>query len=796
MLANYLKIAWRNLTRNKIYSFINISGLAIGLAACMLILLYVGHESSYDQFHANAKNIYWIQGKIMMGSDSVFIASMSYPTATIAKQNEPSVESFLRLKQQRENTIISNSENQDLKFSESKFVFADSNFFNFFSFSLSAGNKNQVLQKPFSVVITEKTARKFFGDSDPVGKILRYNNSYNFTVTGVADKAPSNSSIDFDFIASLSSISSIDDEKKSTESQILEPGNFKTYFQLKNGISPSKLEASLLQLHRKTSGPDAADKSSYIATPISSTHTQANYADYSNVKYMKLFPLVAGLVLLLALINYVNLSTARATTRAKEIGVRKVIGAGRKGIAIQFFIESAVFTSIAFALGFMICAFFQPSFFNFLQIDLDNSFLYSPAMLISFAALFLLAVILSATYPSILLSAYKPVLTLYGRINKNASTISLRKFFTVFQFTVSVILIIAGLIINQQLIYFRNTDTGLNRENIVMVPFTSAAGQYYASFRKEVEAIPAIQQVTTSQSAMYKGNDIMGATPKGSDKMIFLPILSVDENFMSTLNLKWKTPPANGALLQQNKPVILNETAVEKLNLGAAPINEKVDELSVAGVLKDFNYYSLRHKISALGLIIVTDRDTASRWKTSGGCLFAKLRPHVNTPSTIAQIKTIYQKYEPAKPFEFSFMDEAFDDMYKAETKLAKILGVFTILTILIACLGLLGLSTFMVLQRTKEIGIRKVLGATTTQLATLLSKDFIILVAISIVIASPVAWWAMNKWLQDFAYRINIDWTTFMIAGIAAVLIAIITVSFQAIKAAVANPVKSLRSE
>ena len=794
---HYLKLTWRLLTKNRIYSLINISGLAIGLSVCMLIVLYVAHESRYDRFHKNAERIYWIQGKIKMGSDSIFVASMSYPTGPLVQQNEPSVESFLRYKTQSSNTVVQNPADPSLKFAEEKFMFADSNFFDFFSFKLIKGSKQSVLKNPYSVVISTSIVEKYFGTDDPVGKTIRYNNKYDFLVTGVAEKIPSNSSIEFDFVASLSSMTTMPEEKRHIAGQVLENGSFSTYFLLKNANDVPKLETRLQQMHKATSNEKDEDKVTYFATGLTDTHLNANYADKSNIKYLRIFPFVAALVLLLALINYISLTTARASARAKEIGVRKVLGAGRRKLAIQFFIESAVFTAIALALGYLLCMLFQPVFFKYLEIEVDTEFLYNPIIVVSFAGIFLVSVLLAASYPSLVLSAFRPVMILYGKINKHAGEISVKKLFTVVQFTISIVLVICSMVIMQQVKYLKNTDTGVNKENIVMVPFSSPIGKNYAAFKSEIGSIAGIGRLATSQVAMYKGNDIMGVKPKNSDKMMFLPILSVDENFVDLLGLEWKMAPGDPFYLRKDNTILLNETALEKLNLGADPLNQMIDDqYTVAGVLKDFNYYSLQDKIESLGLIMTSDKDTAAGWSKRGGCLFAKINPNTNLPGLLSKMKSVYDRYDNAKPFTYQFMDEAFDDLYRAEDRLSRILGVFTLFMILIACLGLFGLTTFMIVQRTREIGIRKVLGASVSQLSAMLSRDFVKMVLIAVLIASPIAWWATNKWLEDFAYRINIGWWVFVLAGIGAVLIAIITISIQTIRAALANPVKSLRSE
>jgi len=796
MIKNYFKIAWRNLVRNKIYTAINITGLAIGLSVCMLIILYVEHETSYDKFHANADRIFWIQGKIKMGNDSVFMPEMSFPTASLASQNDPSVESYVRYMKPYKKPSIENALKPSLKFAEDKFLFADSNFFSFFSFKLLNGNKNKVLKNPFTVVISSNTAKKYFGENNPIGKTIKYDDKYNFTITGVAEKVPSNSSIQYDFIASIQSLASMDDYKDLVESQRVQLGSFSTYFLLNNKRNVPKLEATLQQLGKNTSNGD--NNETYFATPLTSTHLDANFGDNSNIKYLSIFPFIAALILLLALTNYISLSTARSTTRAKEIGVRKVMGASKKSISVQFFIESALYTTISFVLAYVLSTIFQPLFFNFLQINIDPSFLYNSHLLLSFAALFVITVLLASAYPSILLSAYKPVKVLYGKFSKQSGGLTVRKAFTVFQFSISVALIVCAIVIDKQMYFFRHTNTGVNKDNIIMIPFAPSIGKHYSAFRQETASLAGVQQTTVAHYPMYKGYDDFFFKPKNTNMSIAVPVFSVDENFIPMLGLHWKIKPDDSLFYQKQNQVIINEAAISKLNLNRDPLHEKLSmsgqQVEIAGVLKDFNYESLHDKIGALSMFIGSD--TSSGWGMFGGCLFAKVNPHVNIPSLIKEMKKIYEKYDDINPFEYSFMDESYNAMYTAEDRLSKIFTVFTSFTIFIACLGLFGLATFMAEQRTKEIGIRKVLGASVSQVTSMLSKDFIKLVVLAVVIASPVAWWAMNKWLRNFVYRINISWWIFFIAGLLVFVIALITIIFKAIKAAIANPVDSLRSE
>lgn len=789
MLKNYLKISWRNLIQNKVYSFINIAGLAIGLAVCMLIVLYLGHEYSYDRFHKNAERIFSVKSKLKLGNDSLYLTQLPYTTPVELQQTEPSVEAFLRVRQERE-AIIQNNQEPTLKFAENKFFFTDANFFTFFSFKLQQGNNEEVLRNPFSVVISQNIAKKYFGEQDPVGKTIRYNNTYDFIVTGVAAKIPSNSSIEFDFITSISSLYSI---AAKDSGQAMEENNFLTYFLLKQPGDISKVEQQLLRLEQ----PKNKAIGRYIGTPLTSLRLSEG-TDTSNTKYLKIFPFVAVLILVLALINYMSLSTARSTTRTKEIGVRKVLGAGRNMIASQFFVESVLFTSIAFVLGYVLCTLFTPLFFDFLQINIDGSFLLNHYILLSFGCLFIITAILAASYPSILLSAYKPAAVLYGKLSRQSGGISVRKFFTVFQFSISVILIVSGIVINKQIDFFRNTDTGVNRENIVMIPFTSNAAKHYDALKKDLGSISATRQVSTALHPMYKGYDIMGTKATGTGQMVLIPYMLVDQDFISLLGLQWKIKPQDPLFYNNDSAVILNETALQKLGMSDDAVGKKMDdELTVAGVLKDFNYASLQNKIDALCLFVTHDMyDSSSFWAKNGGCFYVKVNPSVNISRFINEAKTVYGKYDNESPFTYNFLDDAFNAMYQSEDRLLKLLTAFTAITIFIACLGLFGLAAFMVIQRTKEVGVRKVLGASIAQVTFLLSKDFAKLVLVSVVIASPIGWWIMDKWLTAFAYRTPISWWVFGITICIILIVALITISVQAIKAAVANPVKSLRTE
>lgn len=780
----YLKIAWRNLLRQKLYSFINIGGLALGLCVCMLIMLYIAHEYSFDRFHVNAKRTFAVDERAKIGGNNIQFANTNYVTGPLTKQSDPAVEDYTRIYTTDNNIIIENPLVPDAKFSERKVLFTDANFFHFFSFRLLSGDAGHALSSPSSVVITEDMARKYFGDQNPVGKTLkiaRFNSP--FIVTGVAANAPSNSSINFDFLVPSGVLNM---NKALLAGQFVGNGDFKTYLRLTNSTDTATVQRSMTELLHK-------DKNSiggkFYLTALPDIHFKNNYGDNANIKYLKIFPLVAALILLLALVNYMSLSTARATLRAKEVGVRKVSGASRSAIALQFYVESALFAVLSFILAYALCYSLKGPFFHVLQLKLDTSFLYSTPVIIIMIILLVLTIVVAGSYPSLVLSAFKPVVTLKGKMSKQSGGVAVRKVFTVLQFAIAVGLIICGIIIDRQLYYFRHKDTGLNRENVVMIGIGPTFGNQYQSFKKDVQSIAGISQVATGHDIMYRSSDAIFTVDDATKQSTVIFVHAVDQNFIPMLNIKWKYPPLSLSTLALPGKIVLNEEMVEKLRLRGNPVGQIVHadkNYEVAAVVKNFDS----------GSNFFVTADTASKWGNTGGYLYAKINPHVNTPSIMDAIKKDYQKYDNQTPFDFTFLDDVYNQQYKAEDRLASIFSIFTVITITLAAMGLFGLAAFTIEQRTKEIGIRKILGARIAAITSLLSMDFLKLILLSIVIASPVAWWSMQKWLQNFTDRISIQWWMFALAGFMAVFVAVITIGYHAIRAAVVNPVKGLRSE
>jgi putative ABC transport system permease protein len=798
MIINYLRSAWRGIRRNKLYSLISIGCLSIGIAVCMTIMLYVLHEHSYERWQANSRRIFAVTGTFKWGEATFNSERLSYAAAPMAAKADPQVESYLRGYPAYGPINVQDPSRQGVSFTEKgNFLYADSNFYTFFSFRLLRGRPANVLARPNALVITERAAKKYFGLADPVGRTLVVNGLYTFEVTGVQADPPSNTDLQYDLIASVSSLAGMKEMAANLVSQQVQGGSFKTWLLLKDAGAARRVEQTLVRLST-VKGQPADAKDTYTLTALADSHLNGNFGDTANLQYLTIFPLVAGLILLLALVNYMSLATARATARAREVGVRKVLGAGRSRLAGQFYTESAVFAVLSFLTGGLLFLLGRPFFFRLLHLRIDPSFLLSPAVLASAGGLLGLVVLLAGSYPSLVLSAFKPVAVLYGKLSRRRGGERVRKGFIVFQFTVSLSLVICSLIIEKELYFIRHTDTGVDRDNVVMVPFSSHFG-HYAAFKREVEALPGVRQASTSLYGLYNGLNAWSVKPPSGGKEQMLMAMSVDDHFISMLGLRWVQKPLQEGDLLDGKHILLNETAVKDLDLSGDPVGQRLtlgkDEVTIAGVLKDFNYDELKTKIGPL--CVSVSGDTASGWgRELSGCMLAKIQAHTNVPTVVESIRKIYSRYDHQTAFEYSFADDAFDARYKAEDRLAGLFGMFTVITIVIACLGLFALATFSAQQRVKEIGIRKVLGASVGSIGALLSRDFLRPVVLAVLIACPLSWWLMNKWLEDFAYRTELSWWIFAASGLGLLLLALGTVLSRSLRAGRANPVENLRTE
>ncbi|CAL65690.1 ABC transporter permease [Christiangramia forsetii] len=791
MIRHYFKIALRNLRKNKLYSIINIGGLCLGLTACILIMFYVSHEHSYDKFHADSTRIFQLEGMTKFRDQTIYMQNFSPVVAGAMVEKSPWVEAGLRINYEYKPLIVKTVEETPQSFSESNFFYTDQNFFNFFSFNLLQGNKETVLIRPFSVVISEDIAKKYFGNSDPIGKKLEVlkDSTYQFQITGIVENSPSNSSIKSGLITSIATMEKMKEHERNFSSQIFQGGSFATFLKLDNAEN-LKAVSKTAQILSKQANTQSKDE--YLLEAFGDKHLKSRKD--IGIKYLDVFPLVAILVLLLALINYMSLTTARADSRAKEVGVRKVNGANKKHIALQFYMESALYVSLSFILAGILSYFLEKPFFNLMDIEIDGAFFFHPVFLAILGFIYLITILLAGIYPSLVMTSFKPIENFRKKSQEKFGGNMVRKICATVQFTIAVVLIIGGFIIKQQMEYLKTLNTGLDRSEILMVPLQKSIRDNSQAFRNKIEKIPGVRNTAISNNQIYDGYDIFYASAKNTES-VALPLMQVDDNFLNILDVKWKLEPANDKLITAAKKIVINETAIGKFNLSKDPRGEFIElagsKQEIVGVVKDFNYASLENPIDALGLKI------SKRNEFSGtGCLYIKYSNRDNLPELISNIAGSYKKYDSEAPFDYQFMDDKFNALFKSEERLSRMFSLFIILTIIIAGLGLLGLATFSAQQRVKEIGVRKILGASVFQITTLLSKDFIKLTALAVLIASPVAWFLANEWLQGFAYQTKIEWPVFFLSGVFAVSLALFIVCFQAIRAARANPVKNLRTE
>ena len=803
MFLNYLRMAVRQMRHNKLYSVINIFCLAAGITVTLTIVLYELHEYSYDRWHARSKRIFLMASGESFGSRTFFNQQLTIVAGPAAKEADASVQAMTRMYPVFQGVDLQNRAKPELRFRETReMYFVDSNFFSFFSFRLLRGNPATVLSRPFTVVVTESQATKYFGSEDPMGKTLLMDGRFPLEVTGVAADVPSNSSIHFGLLSAIGTMSGVEKFQDYLHDEVIQNGSFSTWLLLRDARDTAKVEPSLARIGQALEGrvkepvEDGPFKQlhQYRLFPIKGQHLR-----FTGVHGRYLGPLmgVAGVILLLALVNYMSLATARAAVRAKEVGVRKILGAGRLTLAGQFYTESALFAVAAFVVGGVLFLWLKGYFYRLMGVRIDPGFLTDPVVLGFFSGLFVLIVLIAGSYPSLVLSHFRPVTVLYGKLSRKLGGERVRKGFIVLQFAISMTLVISSAVIGQQLYFIRHADTGIDRENVVMLPF-AATMEHYDAYRHEVEALPAVKRVASSHFELYADGVFMHMVDQpGKNSPAQVDGVIVDSNFISMLGMKWAEAPLAGSHWTGKKNVLLNEAAVADLGLDKPAIGRQLridkETVTVAGVLKNFNYLSLHAPIKPFAVTVT--EDAAKEWAQGiYGCLYVKIGAHANVPTVMGAIKKIYGRYDLHTPFRFDFLDEAFDNNYKQEDQLAGLMSVFTTITIVIACLGLFALATFAAEQRVKEIGIRKVLGASAGSICLLLSGGFLRPVLLAVVISCPVAAWVMHGWLADFAYRIPLSGWIFMMAAIGLMGVALATVMFRSLGAARANPVDNLR--
>jgi putative ABC transport system permease protein len=750
------------------------------------------HEWSYDKFHRNGDNIYRILSLNQQGIP--YPAFVSRLAPQLAREN-PEIKGYVRIYREW-STNIKNPEIPALINEEAGFVFADPSIFTVFSFPLKYGNAGHILDKPFSVVISEKMAEKYFGDANPLGKSLSFNGQHLLEVTGVAKNAPTNSTLAFDFVASHHTF------QKINQSAFDMLPNFETFLLIDRKDALGKIINNIKLASKLIGALNYNEKDRYELEPLGGLRLGSTYTYNEKSGTGLLYTLcgIAALILALALFNYINLATARATLRAKEVGVRKSIGANKANLIIQFFVESGLVTFFAFMLSIAIVWFFREPFNNLLGLTIDSSFLTSKVFVSVLLILFIVSAILAGSYPALILSGFSPIKVLKGDYMGRNQGIQARRLMMLFQFSVSATLILCSLIIQQQIGHMKDKDLGFDKNQVLNIKLSSLIAAKSESFRKEVVSRTGIESVSLSDTRFFKGYAAGSFKTSVSKKVSDLATLEVDANFITNLGLKWQVQPDRNAPVNTSGTyLVLNQTAVAKLGLankdivGQSLLTEHGDVYGkVAGIVKDFNLSGPQTKIQPMILSVRKATLPADGFRY----IQLRLHPGDQISQKVALLEKIYHEYDAESPFQYSFLDDDFQKAFLAQTRIAFLVQLFTALAISLACLGLFGLITFVTQVRSKEISIRKIMGASVSNIFFLLSRDFLVLVLISVLISIPVAYYCMQEWLKDFAYRIEITWWIFASGGIASILIALSTIAFQGIKAATVNPADSLRAD
>ena len=788
MLKNYFKVAFRNLLRNKAFSFINISGLAIGMASAILILLWIQNEMSHDRFHAKGDRIYVMNnrdhfsGKLWAWNTTPKILG---PTL---KADYPDVEDVARINNC--NFLFTVGD----KHLNIQGVFTDSGFLNIFSFPLLQGNANKALSENYHIVLTEKLAKKLFGNENAMGKTILIDSNANFTVSGVLKDLPNNTAFKFEYLLPWSYKKTI-----GSDDAFWSNNSIKNFVLLKPGVSQAAFDAKVkdITINHTKDGDNATTE--VFTQPFEDMwlYSKSENGQYvgGRIERVKIFSIIAAFILLIACINFMNLSTARSEKRAKEVGIRKVVGAQKVFLVAQFIGESILLAFLAGILAIIIVWLALPGFDKLVQKELFLDF-GNPLLWLFALAFIVFTGFVAGSYPAFFLSSFQPVKVLKGTFKSHNAVISPRKVLVVLQFTFAIALIICTIIIEHQIKYAEDRDSGYVKDRLAYVPIEGDIDKHYDLIKHELLSRGAAIAVTKSMSPIStRYSDGWGwkweGSTKADEKTDFVRMAS-EADFIKTMGVKLiagrdidiKNFPADSTAM------LLNETSVKAMRF-ANPIGQIIqadgNKWTVVGVIKDFIYESPYDKINPLAVM-----GPASWFNT----VHFKLNPTNTTEKDLDIAKDVFKEYNPQYPFNYKFIDEDYAAKFGEEKRTGTLAALFAGLTIFISCLGLFGLAAYMAQNRIKEIGVRKVLGASVTNITTLLSKDFLKLVIISFLVAAPIAFWAMDKWLQSYTYRISIEWWVFALAGIASVVIAILTVSYQAIRAAIANPVKNLRTE
>lgn len=816
MIRNYLKIAIRNLKRQKGYALINILGLAIGLTSCMIILLYVFHELSYDTYNQKADRIYRVATNIDFSGNHINLAESSDLLGPTLQKNYASVQAATRFRTTGSRLIKKGNSN----IKENRIAYADSTLLEVFTLPMLYGDPATALTEPHTVVITKSMAEKYFGKVDVVGKSLLFNDKQNYKITGVIKDIPENSHFHFDFILSMIT-------NPNSRNQNWFSNNYYTYILLKKGVKASRFSPVFTSLKKTYIEPKlmqvlgvnfkqfkaAGNKYQLYLQPLTKIHLYSHLRDEiepnGNILYIYIFSGLALFILVLACINFMNLATARSARRAREVGIRKTLGSMRSQLGMQFFTESVLLSLLSFLLAIIITELILPFFSWIAGFHINLTEIFEPAVLITILGIVILTGIFAGSYPALMLSSFQPVQVLKGTFRERSKHGLFRHALVVFQFTISIVIITGLLVINKQLNYIQQRSPGFNKEHVIIINDANALGSSIKSFKQDMLNYPFIKNATATSYLPVYGYDMSddtywpGNQPVTQKNAVDMQHWLVDLDYVKTMGMKIiQGRNFMKGMKTDSDAVILNQAAAASFGF-KKPIGKEIKEFmnspdgtinknnmksyKIIGVVKNFNYRSMHQKIGPLALFLSSGNYAeAIAFRVTSG----------SPTKALAQIRASWEKYAPGQPFSYTFMNQRFNEFYRADMRVKDLMSAFSLLAIFIACLGLLGLSAYSVERRTKEIGIRKVLGAGIGSIIRLISGEFLKLVIISFLLAVPIAWFIMRIWLRDFAYRTDIGSVVFIMAGILSLLVALATVSWQAIRAALLDPVKSLRNE
>jgi putative ABC transport system permease protein len=803
MLTNYFKVAIRNIMKYKMFSAINILGMTIGITSCLMIILYVSHELSYDKFHTDADRIYQVGLNGKIGGQDIRVANTCPPMADALVSDIPEVESSMRIAQAFGQQIVRNGEKI---FSEEKIFYVDSNFFDFFSYKIREGDIKTVLKDPNTVVLTERMAKKYFGNENPIGGLLVIGNeNKTFKVTGLAENPPTNSHFDYNILISASSSENL------KQGSIWLSNFMYTYFKTRTNVAVSAVEAKFIPMVEKYIGPElekfmgttlkqmqeSGGAYGYYATNIKDIHlhstSQGDLEPGGNIMYVYFFSGIGLFIIIIACINFMNLSTARSAGRAKEVGLRKALGSLRGQLIGQFIAESTLYSALAIMLAVTLCYYLLPAFNVLSGKELTMEVFTTPWFIGGLFALLFLVGILSGSYPAFYLTSFKPVEVLKGKVRAGAKSKGFRSFLVVFQFGLSIFLIIFTVVVYQQIQYMQKKNLGIDKNGVLILDNADRLGNNKEAFRNGLSQLTGISKVSYTNNTFPGVNNTTVFKTAGSEQDHIMGVYYADYDHQDVLRFELK----DGRYFSKDYPsdslaILINEAAAKEFGF-EKPVGEEVlynngqptfTKYKVIGVIKNFNFESFKDQVRPLSILLTQNSSNL-------------LVRYEGEPATVIQnVEKLWKQYSTNEPFEYAFMDENFDKLFRAEQRMGKLFSVFSGLAIFIASLGLFALAAFTAEQRTKEIGIRKSMGASVTSLTILLSKEFTKLVVIAFLPAAVCAWYVCNNWLDGFAYRIDISPWVFVLSGLAAIIIAWLTVSYQSIKTAIANPVNSLRYE